>query len=173
MVGARAEADGALAIQDSEGGQAHRADAVAGLVVAELAKEVIAPGDQGAVIAQAQAVQLARGDAGDAAGGERSPGVDIHRHGAVGIGAVAELPMEIAAPGDHFAIPAQGQAVVKSARDRHHGAPRQDPTAVHTDRDRAKALQSGFSDFVGKPFRTEELLTTVARLVQNKAIRQD
>jgi len=36
---------------------------------------------------------------------------------------------------------------------------------AHTDRDRAKALQSGFSDFVGKPFRTEELLKTVARLV--------
>ena len=36
---------------------------------------------------------------------------------------------------------------------------------AHTDRDRARALQSGFSDFVGKPFRTEELLLTVARLV--------
>lgn len=37
---------------------------------------------------------------------------------------------------------------------------------AHTDRDRARALQSGFSDFVGKPFRTEELLLTVARLVK-------
>jgi two-component system, cell cycle response regulator DivK len=36
---------------------------------------------------------------------------------------------------------------------------------AHTDRDRTKALQSGFSDFVGKPFKTEELLLTVARLV--------
>jgi CheY-like chemotaxis protein len=36
---------------------------------------------------------------------------------------------------------------------------------AHTDRDRARALQSGFSDFVGKPFKTEELLMTVARLV--------
>lgn len=36
---------------------------------------------------------------------------------------------------------------------------------AHTDRDRARALQSGFSDFVGKPFRTEELLLTVARLM--------
>ena len=36
---------------------------------------------------------------------------------------------------------------------------------AHTDRDRARALQSGFSDFVGKPFRTEELLLTVKRLV--------
>ena len=36
---------------------------------------------------------------------------------------------------------------------------------AHTDRDRVRALQSGFSDFVGKPFRTEELLMTVARLV--------
>jgi two-component system, cell cycle response regulator DivK len=36
---------------------------------------------------------------------------------------------------------------------------------AHTDRDRARALQSGFSDFVGKPFRTEDLLMTVARLV--------
>ena len=36
---------------------------------------------------------------------------------------------------------------------------------AHTDRDRVRALQSGFSAFVGKPFRTEELLKTVARLV--------
>ena len=37
---------------------------------------------------------------------------------------------------------------------------------AHTDRDRIRALQSGFSDFVGKPFRTEELLLTVARLLK-------
>jgi CheY-like chemotaxis protein len=37
---------------------------------------------------------------------------------------------------------------------------------AHTDRDRIKALQSGFSDFVGKPFRIEQLLLTVARLIQ-------
>lgn len=36
---------------------------------------------------------------------------------------------------------------------------------AHADRDRARALQSGFSDFVGKPFRTEELLLAVKRLV--------
>ena len=36
---------------------------------------------------------------------------------------------------------------------------------AHTDRDRVRALQSGFSDFVGKPFKTEELLMTVRRLV--------
>ena len=36
---------------------------------------------------------------------------------------------------------------------------------AHTDSDRVRALQSGFSGFVGKPFRTEELLMTVARLV--------
>ena len=36
---------------------------------------------------------------------------------------------------------------------------------AHTDRDRVRALQSGFSDFVGKPYRTEELLLTVRRLV--------
>lgn len=36
---------------------------------------------------------------------------------------------------------------------------------AHTDRDRIKALQSGFSAFVAKPFKTEELLLTVARLV--------
>ena len=36
---------------------------------------------------------------------------------------------------------------------------------AHTDHDRVRALQSGFSAFVGKPFRTEELLRTVARLV--------
>ena len=37
---------------------------------------------------------------------------------------------------------------------------------AHTDRDRIRALQSGFSDFVGKPFRTEELLLTVAKWVR-------
>jgi CheY-like chemotaxis protein len=36
---------------------------------------------------------------------------------------------------------------------------------AHTDQDRVRALQSGFSDFVVKPFRTEELLRTVRRLV--------
>ena len=37
---------------------------------------------------------------------------------------------------------------------------------AHTDQDRVRALQSGFSAFVGKPFKTEELLLTVARLVR-------
>src|ERR1044072_8106594 len=41
---------------------------------------------------------------------------------------------------------------------------------AHTDRDRVKALQSGFSDFVGKPFRTEELLLTVARWVSKQVL---
>ena len=41
---------------------------------------------------------------------------------------------------------------------------------AHTDRDRILALQSGFSDFVGKPFRTEELLMTVARWVGKRPI---
>ena len=36
---------------------------------------------------------------------------------------------------------------------------------AHTDRDRIRALKSGFSDFVGKPYRTEELLLTVKRLI--------
>ena len=36
---------------------------------------------------------------------------------------------------------------------------------AHTDRDRARALQSGFSDFVAKPYKTEELLLTVRRLI--------
>ena len=36
---------------------------------------------------------------------------------------------------------------------------------AHTDRDRIRALQSGFSDFVAKPYKTEELLLTVKRLV--------
>jgi len=36
---------------------------------------------------------------------------------------------------------------------------------AHADQDRVRALQSGFSAFVGKPFRTDELLKTVARLV--------
>ena len=36
---------------------------------------------------------------------------------------------------------------------------------AHTDPVRVRALQSGFSDFVGKPYRTEDLLLTVARLI--------
>ena len=39
---------------------------------------------------------------------------------------------------------------------------------AHTEQDRVRALQSGFSDFVGKPFRTEELLRAVRRLVSKK-----
>ena len=44
---------------------------------------------------------------------------------------------------------------------------------AHTDHDRARALQSGFSDFVGKPFKTEELLLTVARLIARAADRRE
>jgi CheY-like chemotaxis protein len=36
---------------------------------------------------------------------------------------------------------------------------------AHADRDRLRALQSGFNDFVGKPYRTEDLLQTVKRLM--------
>ena len=39
---------------------------------------------------------------------------------------------------------------------------------AHTDRDRARALQSGFSDFVTKPYKIDELLLTVRRLVAKK-----
>ena len=42
---------------------------------------------------------------------------------------------------------------------------------AHTDRDRVRALQSGFSAFVGKPFRNEELLRTVALLVGSRSIQ--
>ena len=36
---------------------------------------------------------------------------------------------------------------------------------ARSDSERERALQDGFSGFVSKPFRTEELLSTVARLV--------
>lgn len=39
---------------------------------------------------------------------------------------------------------------------------------AHNERDRFRALQSGFSDFVSKPYKTEELLLTVERLVTVK-----
>lgn len=43
---------------------------------------------------------------------------------------------------------------------------------AHTDRDCEKALQVGFDAFVGKPFRTEEMLATVAKVVSGvKATR--
>lgn len=42
---------------------------------------------------------------------------------------------------------------------------------AHTDRDCEKALQVGFDAFVGKPFKTEEMLETVARLVRELAAR--
>jgi len=36
---------------------------------------------------------------------------------------------------------------------------------AHADVDRQRAIELGFSAFVAKPFRTEELLSTVARLI--------
>ena len=40
---------------------------------------------------------------------------------------------------------------------------------AHNERDRVRALQSGFSDFVTKPYRNEELLLTVKRLVAKES----
>jgi len=37
---------------------------------------------------------------------------------------------------------------------------------AHVDSDRQRVLKSGFDAFVGKPFRTDELLSTVERLIQ-------
>ncbi len=42
---------------------------------------------------------------------------------------------------------------------------------AHTDRDCEKALQVGFDAFVAKPFKTEEMLETVARVVREFAAR--
>jgi CheY-like chemotaxis protein len=36
---------------------------------------------------------------------------------------------------------------------------------AHADKDRARALKTGFSGYVSKPFRSEELLSTVASLI--------
>lgn len=38
---------------------------------------------------------------------------------------------------------------------------------AHTQRDCERALQIGFNAFVSKPFKTEEMLATVARVVAN------
>ena len=43
---------------------------------------------------------------------------------------------------------------------------------AHTDRDRVRALQSGFTAFVGKPFKTEDLLHTVARVLSGSSAAQ-
>jgi len=37
---------------------------------------------------------------------------------------------------------------------------------AHVDSDRQRVLKSGFDAFVGKPFRTDELLSTVEKLIQ-------
>jgi CheY-like chemotaxis protein len=37
---------------------------------------------------------------------------------------------------------------------------------AHAESDRDRALRTGFNGFVSKPFRTEELLSTVAKLVR-------
>ena len=40
---------------------------------------------------------------------------------------------------------------------------------AHVDSDRDRVLQGGFDAFVGKPFRTDELLSTVERLLVKSA----
>ena len=40
---------------------------------------------------------------------------------------------------------------------------------AHSDRTRARALETGFDAFVGKPFRTEEMLATVKRVIARRA----
>lgn len=42
---------------------------------------------------------------------------------------------------------------------------------AHVDSDRDRVLQDGFDAFVGKPFRTDELLSTVERLLLQSASR--
>jgi CheY-like chemotaxis protein len=39
---------------------------------------------------------------------------------------------------------------------------------AHAETDRERALKTGFSAYVSKPFRTEELLATVARLISGE-----
>jgi CheY-like chemotaxis protein len=39
---------------------------------------------------------------------------------------------------------------------------------AHADKDRERALKTGFSAYLSKPFRTEELLATVARLISGE-----
>ena len=41
---------------------------------------------------------------------------------------------------------------------------------AHTQRDCQKALHEGFNAFVPKPFKTEEMLETVARVVRERAL---
>ncbi len=39
---------------------------------------------------------------------------------------------------------------------------------AHTDRDCKRALETGFDAFVGKPFKTEEMLATVRRIIARR-----
>jgi two-component system cell cycle response regulator DivK len=41
---------------------------------------------------------------------------------------------------------------------------------AHTDRDRQRALETGFDAFVGKPYKTEEMLATVKRVIDRKNV---
>ncbi len=39
---------------------------------------------------------------------------------------------------------------------------------AHAEKDRERALETGFSAYVSKPFRSEELLATIARLISGE-----
>src|SRR5450756_1721047 len=121
--------------RSSPASDVYKRQAVGGGAVAQLAGAVVAPGQHLSAGGQRQAVVAPAGDGGD--GGPRGQ-ADRNRGAAVVGGAVAQLAVEVVAPGQDLSGRGQRQAVAIAAGDGGDGGPR-----GQADRNRGVAVGDG------------------------------